>query len=344
MNEAALKKRNPTLDVLKGITIWTVVFTHIHGIKLLPAFLSVTVFYMPFFFILSGYALYNPLQKDKNNALLYIAKKIKRLLVPALCWSLSSVVYNLVKSALNGGIDGAAVKNIFWHVYHGMTGGTIWYLWVLFALSVFIFFALRLFRERPEGHIVFFCIFCLLPKTGFAIDRLETYYPYILLGYYLNANSAVVMRLLKKMRLFFALSPVLFAISFYICFKFNIQSAVYMRDFIFSENKAELIFAFITILLGCAGVYTAAVVLKKIPRKAACFFEYCGIYSLEIYCVSQVWFRFEMVPLARGVFSNPLQSSLYAAAYSLAFSAATAAVSAFIIKKIKPCAALFFGR
>ena len=81
-----MKDRDITLDVLKGIGIFLVVFAHTNNSRLSAV---IYTFHMPLFFLISGCALSYSSQKESLGLMRYV----KSLVVPYLAFSLITFVY-----------------------------------------------------------------------------------------------------------------------------------------------------------------------------------------------------------------------------------------------------------
>ena len=99
MEKTKVSGRKGWIDVLKGVLILFVIFGHTTTNSVVQNWLS--SFYMPCFFILSGW-----LMKKEGEAGLFIRKKIKGILFPYFCFALIWVLFCFAKNfILESGFD-----------------------------------------------------------------------------------------------------------------------------------------------------------------------------------------------------------------------------------------------
>lgn len=122
-------KRDYSFDFLKGVLIFLVVWGHV--IQILgpesylknPLYIWIYSFHMPLFIFISGYFASNSIIQ---NFTICIQSKIKRLLIPALIWTIIRfITVNIYKINEIG---------IFQSIYNSFRG--IWFLYCLFMLYV----------------------------------------------------------------------------------------------------------------------------------------------------------------------------------------------------------------
>lgn len=137
-----MAKRNGFLDVLRGMAILIVIFAHALQIHLANPYgntpwLCIMTFEMPLLMAISGYTFGLKIPK-KENIKSEIVKKIKRLLIPYLCWE--QIYYFITVFYYK---EKYSFKNQVASVFNSQ----FWFLRILF----FIFIAVYLFLPAYYG-------------------------------------------------------------------------------------------------------------------------------------------------------------------------------------------------
>ena len=116
------KHRDRSLDFMKGILIYLVIVGHVIAKYAEPgwAYTVIHTFHMPLFFFISGYLAIPSLRQTFQE---FALKKYKRILRPALCWSL---LFLLLKLPSHLDLGTKVIKSFM----------DIWFLYVLFYLFI----------------------------------------------------------------------------------------------------------------------------------------------------------------------------------------------------------------
>ena len=116
------KHRDLSLDFIKGILIYLVIVGHVIAKYAEPgwAYTIIHTFHMPLFFFISGYLAIPSLRQTFQE---FALKKYKRILRPALCWSL---LFLLLKLPSHLDLGTKLIKSFM----------DIWFLYVLFYLFI----------------------------------------------------------------------------------------------------------------------------------------------------------------------------------------------------------------
>lgn len=186
------KKRDISFDAAKGLAIFSVVL--IHSINFLrwsnPILSHVIVsFYMPIFFLISGYFGYN----SKYGAKAIIAKRFKELIIPYLTIGLA---INLFGAYLFG-------YNVLDHYILDESKGGFWFLVVLFFCFVFFAIAKKLNKDNYKEllslmilvYLCFFILAFLLPSwayDAFSLPSFRKYLPFFIMGLFLRKKEHVI--------------------------------------------------------------------------------------------------------------------------------------------------------
>lgn len=124
-----IKDRDSSLDFMKGILIYLVIVGHVIAKYAEPgwAYTVIHTFHMPLFFFISGYLAIPSFRQTFKD---FTGKKYRRILRPALCWSL---LFFLLKLPSHLDLGTKVIKSFM----------DIWFLYVLFYLFIAAFLMYR---------------------------------------------------------------------------------------------------------------------------------------------------------------------------------------------------------
>lgn len=131
------RERNEFIDILKGISIWFVVWGHViqQGYAGADDFYENAVFrfiygfHMPLFSIISGYLFYSTCQK--RNLLQIFLKQLKSYGYPIIVWGLADwTINNILK------VSRYSLYECVCTIYHSFIG--LWFLWTILICSLLI--------------------------------------------------------------------------------------------------------------------------------------------------------------------------------------------------------------
>lgn len=128
-NMGTTKHRDLSLDFMKGILIYLVIVGHVIAKYAEPgwAYTVIHTFHMPLFFFISGFLVPPSLNQTFRD---FAVKKYRRILRPALCWSL---LFFLLKLPSHLDLGTKVIKSFM----------DIWFLYVLFYLFIVAFLMYR---------------------------------------------------------------------------------------------------------------------------------------------------------------------------------------------------------
>lgn len=279
------------IDICKGIAILLVLIFHsfiLYPIRLIDipwchyVMDVIGSFFMPVFFLVSGFLFAN----SKNKQYLHIlSSKVKRLLIPLISYEavtlgIKLVVPSLINRKVSG--IGSYITDLI------LGGGELWFVYVLFF--IFIAWGFLLSKMKP-WLVIFSIILCQilhLTVGGFANniflnDRFFYYSVFFMLGY---LTYPFIRDLLNSKKAF-----ICFAILFAIV------------NVIFVEQIPRVInWLLIAPIIGSLFCWTASFQISK--TRLSKFFSYCGKYSLQFY----IFNGFALVP-ARVLMCNILHVS-----------------------------------
>ncbi|MCR2049846.1 acyltransferase [Acetatifactor muris] len=160
-----MKKYYDEINIARGIALLAVLIGHsfpdaFTGVNNPVAFwihAGVYAFHMGLFFFLSGFVSGKSLCRNNVQIGSWIVKKIKRLMVPYLFYS---VVTLGLKQCFSQYANNQFDMNEIWKIFVGKNpNGGMWYLWTLFVMSFFFLVLSRL--GLKAGHYVLTGIFML---------------------------------------------------------------------------------------------------------------------------------------------------------------------------------------
>lgn len=275
------------LDVVKGITIFLMLWTHCIQYCAMGSFdsfenvvyKSVYSFHMPLFMIVSGYLFFFSVQKRELKTLL--VHRVQSLLQPIVfCTIFNNLLMNLAYELLSGTgrlLDG--------NLLTGMTV-LLWFLWCVLASSVAVGLASKL-TDKGWLQGLFLCagavLVALFPETDFQLFM----YPFFVGGFLFAKYRAVLLPKLRWLKYaVLVLFPLLlprYEWTHYI-YLIPIWGTEYPGWFYLKTNAFRL-------LIGFAGSAFVLVLVELVLRKLdqSSFVRVLGKLgenSLQIYCLS----------------------------------------------------------
>lgn len=310
--------RNKTIDLLKGIAIYLVVFGH--SIQFLYSnnnfyddylYRIIYSFHMPLFMLISGYLFYYSLKHDLKTI---IVSKIKTLLYPMIIWGF---IINII-------VNFKSIEFSLFYFYKTLIG--YWYIWFLFIYSVFVSLIYKLIDKKTIRIILYVVLFLLLSLFPYTKNGMIMF-PYFMIGLLYCKNRETIDQLLNNKVLFFVVA---FEIIVFISYSFI------SRDYIFDVyNKAFetfsikfIVYSAIKYLAGFSGSIILVRIAKKVNtnNKLSIVISKWGMHSLEIYLVQRYLIeglynhlvnRFGLVTLLAGY--NQICLDVIAFAFSIVF-------------------------
>ena len=164
MNATYPAERLQWIDTAKGIGIFLVVLGHAirPGMIAIPwcdfLFRLIYAFHMPLFFLLSGYTFAISYARHLNAPGKYTLRRAKTLLVPFVCYAALvylcffiayrlPVVGDLLASSSFAWVDPLEYAYLLF-VWENPYAAHLWYIWVLFAISLIAFALAKFMGER----------------------------------------------------------------------------------------------------------------------------------------------------------------------------------------------------
>ncbi|MFZ5563942.1 MAG: acyltransferase family protein, partial [Thermodesulfobacteriota bacterium] len=284
--------RDRHIDAMKAVAIILVVMGHAIQVNdpnydnnLL--FRVVFSFQMPMFMFLSGLILST---QFRYTLAVYLKKNAMRLLVPFFAWAIVSygVNYSYSDRTLAGHLMGVVKA----------PGTGLWFLWVLFLNSAFLFGVLKLVRRnnwlRWENYFVIAAI--LISRTASAdilgLSEVKQYFPYYAAGFfvykYMDALKA-------RRKAVYAVALVAFPLLV-LGWKRNTFPTFYpfLLQLFNDAGTARLIVSIYKYMVSFTGIAFSSFCLEQIRHtRFYLFLCWLGTLTLDIY-VCHGYFRIEL--------------------------------------------------
>lgn len=327
------KKREKIIDLLKGIAIFLVVYSHaiqyFSGEEYLikkcffdnMVFKVIYSFHMPLFMLISGYLFFN-----YNDKKIDIKKQLKTLIIPIFSWQfLYSLIYFINKE-----------KNIsyFKFLSSSIIYG-LWFLWAIFYISCFIIFLEYFVKNKKLKiliHILNFFILMLIPDY-FGSSLYKFMYPFFIIGYY-NKNLEKLKTIQNNTKQYKVIQLVMLLIYLILLVKYESNFYIYTSGYyifnkeIFYFNQIYInIYRFIIGLIGSLLIIFFVNLFNSVKNKNNLkLLEILGKNSLGIYILTGYGFEF---------ISKKIESSGLNYFYDFLVSCILIIISLIIIKLIK---------
>lgn len=270
-------ERIELIDYLKGYAIILVVLGHVivfsnpTEFTQSQLFTFVYSFHMPLLLFLSGYLV---CQKPIGSKIEFIFKKCKGLILPYLTWLFISILI------ANSFVFDNTVINYM--ISHLIVYDNIWFLPVLFISFIILlaYIACNNFLKPYKLGFAALMTFGVMYLIAWSVEPpvqglylIRWFSPFVLIGYIVAENKSYV---LKK-----PLFP-LAAITFALLLSSWNKYVIYFSN----ANCYDLVVDFI---LALAGILLAYCLVKSLHINCVSkFLKICGIYSLEIYLISNI--------------------------------------------------------
>lgn len=207
-----MKKRIEWLDLLKGVTIYLVIFGHCitrMGNSTYITWINILIcsFHMPMFFVLSGYTL-----NVKYNFKEFIGKKFVSLMLPAAFFSMLLILYNIIFHMFHHDLavyvntisDPTKMMNTILFTKRSLTAG-YWFLPVLFSAEIGSYCLFKYIRNKVADVaitiVLFLCALYLIDNLQvalpFGIEEALIAIPFVVIGYLLKCIPSILEKMNK---------------------------------------------------------------------------------------------------------------------------------------------------
>lgn len=137
--------RDMDVDVAKGICIILVIARHMEVFYQIGV-ISFTYIAVPLFFFMSGFYI-----NTETQFLIFLKSNIKRIILPALIWSLLALCYNIPLQYFNKGF---CIIEFDW-ISPTPSNGPLWFLFALFYAKMFFYFLAKI---KSDVLVLFFSL------------------------------------------------------------------------------------------------------------------------------------------------------------------------------------------
>lgn len=294
-----MHKRNPYLDIVKGITIISVILGHSiqsgNGVEYLDngsffdniVFQFIYSFHMPLFMLISGYLFYHSI--EKKSILEIIKAKCRSLLLPIFSFAIIAK-YGVIISFFIGRSGFEEFTNNFLKPvllnYH------LWFLWAT-LLNCIIVFIVRKIKDSITIYALIWLLFLFIPS-----HRLPPVYsfvfPFFVIGHMVNKHN-VLSRIVVDKKLLIITSAAFISLFLF----YDKSTFVYTTGQCILKDKwihyfALDLFRFSIGLIGSIFIlssiyYCYQHFYMKTPHIFS-FLSIMGLYSMGLYCFQELLF------------------------------------------------------
>ncbi len=232
-------------------------------------------FHMALFFVISGFVMGNRYFIPRESIGRELVGKIKRLMIPYFFLSYLSL---LPKILWNAYARNPVDTKTAWRILLGKSpNGSLWYIYTLFLLSIFIIMLAYVLRNMRDD-IKIIClivpaVLCLLSEFVWGNDVLSAIYLDRICRYSVYYMIGIIMwRYYEKVHKIFRIIPAVAAIAL---------TVILSSPFI-SQKIPYLV----TALIGTYGFLGVSFYISEKGQKDESFLCRCGDYSYDIYILS----------------------------------------------------------
>lgn len=314
-----VKDRNEEIDILKGITIFLMIWGHIIvALSITDGYENnlckfIYSFHMPLFMLISGYFFYGTVQRRKVKDI--FLQRIIKLMIPIIVW---------------GGIDWGV--NVILGSYKDVSGRSLFYNWILEMLNIWFLWAIiicsfivtvicKYVKEQRVQILIFVLIYPLLLILP---DQVAWVYPFFILGFMYNKFSFM---LSQQKKLLFCTSSLLFAIMLPYYNKYVYINITHINPFSSSVGWVKQmgidIYRYIVAISGCimiiGCVQQFSKVRNRIVRKWFNILKRIGLVSLQIYVSHGVLLAALIKMTTTGGFKSVINRNVFLFTYFWSF-------------------------
>lgn len=282
IDEALSDERDHHIDALKGLTILLVLLGHSIQVNNINfdnniLFKVIYSFHMPMFMFLSGFILLTQLD---HSFLSYLKKNAVRLVLPFFVWYLISYI-------ILGFYKNFSLINYLLDLMKSPDRG-LWFLWILFLNSIFLFGVLRISRYKNwqhwENYFVIGAI--LLSRTAssdfLGLAEVKQYFPYYAAGFFACKYLDVIK---AKRKIIYTLALICFPVLV-LSWKRNEFPTFYpaLVQLLSGQKIARLIVSIYKYAISFMGIAFSSCILTCIKETRFYWFLcWLGTLTLDIY-------------------------------------------------------------
>lgn len=305
-----ITKKSNVIDIVRGITIFLVVFGHaiqygsgrevINNGLFFDAiiFKFIYSFHMPLFMLISGYLFAGTIARYSFAQVL--ESRVTKLIIPIIMWSF--IPYMIVLFQINLSGLGMIKKFI------GTVVREYWFLWAIFYCSMAVLLVSQWFKDNLVVYLIGIIVSFIVPDI-YNFQLYKYMYPFFLIGYFWHKSSCgLKYKIFEKFKNIKGLAVLI--LGYIIMFFFyERRHYIYISGFTligkkWNEQLGIDIYRTVIGLLGSViTILLIDIFCRRVPKGRVKYLAVIGEKSLGIYIISGLIFSY-ILPQITGSLSN----------------------------------------
>lgn len=320
--------RQTEFDIAKGLAAYLVVLGHLLNQVAGKNTMLITFCHMPIFFWIGGFFLNKSLQSIKGGYRKLAVKKLCRLLVPYIFWSIISFTANVVVKLIHGRLVISNVKDEFIDIF--IYARSVWFL-IVILFSELLCIAACYIAKRYKCNkyallIIVWLVIAILPVHElFSIYRFKWLFPFLISGM-MYKEYDVHNKWNKK----YLLVSILFLPGSY-----WLYHAEYFEEYI-SFTYSSINSVFIGILYYLLSILSICLILCIAlwinETSLGKYIAIIGSYSLEVYVMHMLFVKFMLI-VPPVVMDSDIYIYTYFTVYGALITISIVLLSKFVLEK-----------
>lgn len=285
--------RNISLDILKGIAIFCVVWGHFIqqgtlcdiAYKENPIFQLIYSFHMPLFMLISGYLMYQSI--NKRTVIQQWVHWCKNLILPLITWTFIANIFIIVYAYITtNSIPPVGLTNAYQY-------------WFIISLLLCGFITTVIKRICNDKTWIYLILTLVLFTTTFNLFSIGWMFPFFTAGYLLNKHSTKIQIHFKKLAfisiivfpalLMFYNDTSITYISIFNTGGFLTRGEYLMNMGVWIEAIPHNLYKVLTGFAGCGFMYGIVKTMQKLNlHTLTAILAWFGTYSLVIYFIQRI--------------------------------------------------------
>lgn len=277
-----MKKRNRSIDIIKGIAIYCVLWGHcIQCMSVdadffnLEAIRFIYSFHMPLFALISGYLFFRTSQR---SGIAILKSRLISLGVPFFVWNLLLYIRKYVFDILTAHNFEISIMEAL----HALVSG-LWFLKSLFIITVLVTLIVKC--SKKYKYLCSFAVWISLILFNYVFgDHTADLFPFFVLGYYVAEHKSIVKKI-YKCRYIAYIAFIVLLIGMrkeYFVYVGGINPLISEYGFA-KQVYFDLYRLIIGIVGSCSIIMLVMQIEKYLPSAANKFFEAMGRVTLQLY-------------------------------------------------------------
>jgi len=289
---SALKNKNPTIDIVKGLAIILVVYGHVieHGMApqgkdffLNPVFKVIYTFHMPLFVFISGYLV--ALSLKKRSPMDVFKRKFDSLLVPFVSLAILGIIVsyglNILFANNSGGVN--FLQDLLDQL---LLKPSVWFLFTLFILNCLLLCSVHWAKRFGPAIFLgtYFLILVIPYNDYFCFYYIKWFYLFFLAGYFISPyDLRITHQTIRTVAVGISVLIFIGLLPYW-----TTQDYIYINRMNFESHRYvyEIVRIVYRYMMGFLGIMISFYTGKYLTRTPiASFLESVGTYSLDIYII-----------------------------------------------------------